>query len=601
MRVILYILALVYFLIRFFFADITPERFFILDYDEAIDFVSSYTDNPEGYVEEKISPNFNAVSIRLKSLSELRAEGKVDLATLESLRIDPKSWMMPLSNRLWEKQVCFAYFPLEKDLSMAEKALRSLKIDCERYGNILVVYGDSKYIFNLQIFVTNEIESISKDKKVLWRVSSLLYNLSYLDDLVKAGDMIIFTGPFVAGYPSEQEMNEVVKYIELKGLTFVFPEFYDSRSVQSGANFIAQKKAIKLFSTIVLKNKTPEQIIGSIDTAINERNCQAVLFRFFERFSLSQNIQIIERIKNQFYTNYQAENYEFLQLISVISYVYLLFFALLVFVSYSYYHEVISANGYVLNSVWFIVIAVLNSVGMIVSKVLKIYWLFNLLIVLGVSVVLVALFFRIFESHRDTLVRYIEIIICSISMGVIVNSMIYENMYAVGIQKVGFIKLLLLLPIAYSIFAVFSLNEIRLFLLRRMRVIDFLGFVLAVGILSLYLLRSGNCGIIFPYEDKIRNLMDKVFIARPRFKEFLVGDPSILASSYSKFFIPLAFIGVVSIVDSFLHIHTPIFYSLLRTIWGAVIGFVLFLIVKRIIEVKMGKGSKINSGYGEQK
>lgn len=117
-------------------------------------------------------------------------------------------------------------------------------------------------------------------------------------------------------------------------------------------------------------------------------------------------------------------------------------------------------------------------------------------------------------------------------------------------------------------------------------------FLFILGSIGFYLLRSGNSGFVLPLEDKIRVLLDKILVARPRFKEFIIGNPSILFSNYSKYFIPLSFISMAGIVDSFLHIHTPIFYSLLRTFWGALLGILVFILIAKLWKVELDKKDK---------
>ncbi|MCS6955898.1 MAG: DUF5693 family protein, partial [Candidatus Calescibacterium sp.] len=147
---------------------------------------------------------------------------------------------------------------------------------------------------------------------------------------------------------------------------------------------------------------------------------------------------------------------------------------------------------------------------------------------------------------------------------------------------------------------VFSYNQIILFFYRRMRILDLSVVLIILGLIGFYLLRSGNTDLVLPFEDKVRNFLDRVLIARPRFKEFLIGNPSILASSYSKYFIPLSFVSLAGIVNSFLHIHTPIFYSFLRTFWGALLGLIIFLLIRKIMEVKWVKIDKIEKGGMER-
>jgi hypothetical protein len=75
---------------------------------------------------------------------------------------------------------------------------------------------------------------------------------------------------------------------------------------------------------------------------------------------------------------------------------------------------------------------------------------------------------------------------------------------------------------------------------------------------------------------------------RPRTKEFLIGHPALvvalgLLSAGRREWLPLAMllgaIGQVSLVNTFCHLHSPLEVSLMRTLWGILIGLLLGAIV----------------------
>ena len=101
-------------------------------------------------------------------------------------------------------------------------------------------------------------------------------------------------------------------------------------------------------------------------------------------------------------------------------------------------------------------------------------------------------------------------------------------------------------------------------------------------------------GLIPSFEKKLRILLELYLIARPRFKEFLIGHPFFilaacfgLDSEWGFFFFIFGCIGQGDILDSFAHLHTPLYYTLLRTfhgIWiGAVLGGILLFITRKIL------------------
>ncbi len=113
------------------------------------------------------------------------------------------------------------------------------------------------------------------------------------------------------------------------------------------------------------------------------------------------------------------------------------------------------------------------------------------------------------------------------------------------------------------------------------------GLVLVcLGLLFLLVARSGNFTIPVPqFEKMARMLLEKMLVIRPRTKEFLIGYPILMFSAFMfirgkwKEWLPVALalgvIGPVSMLNSFCHLHTPVYVSIIRSISGLVIGIVV--------------------------
>lgn len=107
-------------------------------------------------------------------------------------------------------------------------------------------------------------------------------------------------------------------------------------------------------------------------------------------------------------------------------------------------------------------------------------------------------------------------------------------------------------------------------------------FVLAAGVYYMY--RTGNTTNVSARELRLRNILENLLIARPRTKEFLIGWPCTMLFVWAlrrrMNFLPLLLglgmsIGLVSVVNTFLHIRTPFLLSLLRTGWGLLFGLLI--------------------------
>jgi hypothetical protein len=113
--------------------------------------------------------------------------------------------------------------------------------------------------------------------------------------------------------------------------------------------------------------------------------------------------------------------------------------------------------------------------------------------------------------------------------------------------------------------------------------------VIVAGVAAVVLLaRSGNFGLpVLSVEARLRTLLEDLLVARPRTKEYLIGHPALVltgvavAAGWRAWIVPLAAVAAIGqggLVNSFSHIHTPLLYTVWRTVnalWlGAMIGAV---------------------------
>jgi len=112
--------------------------------------------------------------------------------------------------------------------------------------------------------------------------------------------------------------------------------------------------------------------------------------------------------------------------------------------------------------------------------------------------------------------------------------------------------------------------------------------VIVLGAAAVAILRTGNDpGVgVSSLELKIRDWMEMVLIARPRFKEFAIGHPAMVLAvacalrGWRSFTLPLllvAALGQVSLFNTFCHIHTPLYLTLLRAFNGLWLGWLVGL------------------------
>lgn len=114
---------------------------------------------------------------------------------------------------------------------------------------------------------------------------------------------------------------------------------------------------------------------------------------------------------------------------------------------------------------------------------------------------------------------------------------------------------------------------------------------MGIGVVALYIYlgRSGNTsGIqVSSLEIRMREILENIFVARPRFKEMIIGYPCLFMMVYlyhrykANFILLILGLGVVmgsiSMVNSFCHVFTAISISFNRTLAGLLIGIPLGL------------------------
>lgn len=202
------------------------------------------------------------------------------------------------------------------------------------------------------------------------------------------------------------------------------------------------------------------------------------------------------------------------------------------------------------------------------------------------------------NSHHPLIVK----MLCCLAIMFVINmagaytvvTSMADIRYIMNVEYFRGVKLAFLLPLLLFIlnyFVVFSGDDG--FRQRVLEVLNMQPTYLALLIFLIvgaagyyYLVRSGNttAAQVSSLEIKLRETLEAWFMARPRFKEFLIGYPSLFAMVYLyhrykyDFILLLLGLGVVigsvSMVNSFCHGFTAIMISASRTLGGLLIGTV---------------------------
>jgi hypothetical protein len=202
------------------------------------------------------------------------------------------------------------------------------------------------------------------------------------------------------------------------------------------------------------------------------------------------------------------------------------------------------------------------------------------------------------KKLRNAALSFVTLNLLTLFGGLVIASLLYDVYFMQKIITVPGIKLAMLLPLLFSVFMIFEPRDVKKVWLMNLRFRDVALFFAGCVVLAVLLIKSGNYSMLnFSPEKGLRDVFEKLLVVRPRTKEFLIGQPLLFLGFYFRinWLIFLGMISQVSIINTFLHIHSPILISLIRTIYGFILGFFIagfFILAKKIIDFKTQK--KVN-------
>lgn len=194
------------------------------------------------------------------------------------------------------------------------------------------------------------------------------------------------------------------------------------------------------------------------------------------------------------------------------------------------------------------------------------------------SVFSAVIFFKISSKN------VFKIIFFGLLLGTAVYSSAYTYEYIYKLTNVRGVKILLMFLLVLVFIRYFRTISFKQLELKK---IVPLFLALSAGIVF-YIMRSGNWVFVSNFERKARDILEKILIARPRSKELLayiffytkpLGGTEILWRMMRA-------VLVISILDTFLHIHSPIYLGILRTLNGFAASFIILALIELIKKIK---------------
>ncbi|MFC1560296.1 DUF5693 family protein [Candidatus Margulisiibacteriota bacterium] len=188
--------------------------------------------------------------------------------------------------------------------------------------------------------------------------------------------------------------------------------------------------------------------------------------------------------------------------------------------------------------------------------------------------------------------------------GMLIAGLLADTTFLMGINRFSGVKLALILPILIVAVYFFLRDDkgtidikkakSRIAAILSLKITILNGSLILFGLatVALLLLRSGNFGLpILIFEKIFRRSLEAFLVIRPRTKEFLVGYPALLLGTIyhlkgGRAWLPVwaaaGMLALVSMTNTFCHIHSPLTITMIRSTYGLFLGLTLGTIIYAI-------------------
>jgi hypothetical protein len=199
------------------------------------------------------------------------------------------------------------------------------------------------------------------------------------------------------------------------------------------------------------------------------------------------------------------------------------------------------------------------------------------------------------ERIVDAMLFLLKLVGIAIFGGLLITGLLSELPYLFKIQQFQGVKLAFVIPMVL-IGVYFFIKPHRItsmyYVFRRIldapiRTSAFLAVIFCTVFIGIYLMRSGNyIPISLPgAEIFFREVLEDYLYVRPRTKEFLIGYPVLflayiyidrrISRDWLWFFATIGSVSIISVTNSFCHLHTPFIVTLYRICLGLVMGLIV--------------------------
>jgi hypothetical protein len=443
---------------------------------------------------------------------------------------------------------------------------------------------------------------------------------------VENSSLIIFDEEEALGFPSSKMLSETAQFLKENHYSFGIIEFASQEGIHTIAS-VASELAVRVHSITKeeMETITVDKAIDRWIRAAQERNIRLFYLNPFlnkqEEDLVQQNLTYLESIKNELSRNgYSIGTASLFATYQIpVSYIYILGLGIIsagilllmeFFTIGDKYHFVFFLTSFI-----FLLLVHLFAGKIFLVKILA---LASALIFPVLAMIKNKHYFmqrtpqqkqftnslvKGFTSYAQLVKKIIfgitGVMFISLIGGLLISALLTNYQFMLAIQLFSGIKIAYIFPLFLVTLYLWWISKEKKMLL----VEDFkrpilfehalLVFIFLVFVV-IYISRSGNFSFlpVPDIEEKMRLLLEEYLVARPRSKEFLIGYP-LLSLVIAMNFLPIHFskypimimgtVAPVTIVNTFCHVHTSLYFSLLRTFHGYWLGILLGIFLASIL------------------
>ncbi len=490
------------------------------------------------------------------------------------------------------------------------------KIVSDLGSNLLEIAAEQEQILDTPLNVNINKAKLVADSDL--KIIPALYNdplftedqILFKDSHLKAFEFstVIFTGEEVLGYPDFLDVFGKKLLENNKNYAFI-----ELSKKPTGLKSIARRmpdNGLKVHSIDIIKNDE-DKYVSQAKRAVMERNCRIININPYTGGDiynvLNSNLKFIKLLKvslqdKGFVVSNISQNPYTSFYFSFLSYASYLAVLVLGWLFLKIYKKKLGINilfmgfiGYALCILGAIFLHKLNLINEISSLILAI-------VSPVIGFVYLAKYLEQNISAKNKVIHLLGVVltifVMSVLLSMIMQNLIFEPAYFWGIAVFKGVKLALVSPLILLAIYLYIKPDRFLcsFFVLKTLVNKYITYkvLLLLAILALillmYIMRSGNNGILIGGEGelRLRQLLENIFLVRPRTKEIIFAYPLLLILVYywkdlniasRNILLIFACLVPVSIINTFSHVHTPFYISLYRSFIGMVLGSILGLII----------------------